>query len=71
MTISDKCNIAGLKSLLKKIEFIKPVWVMNVEKNILKTVIKKLDEKKPLIFKITIPYEWLYQKLKKIFKRRE
>ena len=38
MKLTDT-ELAGLKSLLNKIEFIKPVWIMKVEKNILKTVI--------------------------------
>ena len=75
MSVDDKCNIAGLKCLLRKIESIKPCWVLNVEKNILKKVIADLEEKdKKIIIKKTIKVDWEYKLIelwKKIFKRRK
>lgn len=43
-----ECEIAGLRSLLNKINFIKPCWVLNVEKSILKEVIVELEKNQVL-----------------------
>lgn len=42
--IDKQCELAVVTILLKKIEFIKPCWIMNVERNVLNSIRERIEK---------------------------